>query len=245
MGLTNLRLVAAVVLAAGVIGVGAGEATYRTLAAGRPNADGDGAAAPSRADRRERVEVPSRRDGTLLVVGTEIKPGEDVPPDQAMVIKVGDEQVKCRRLKEGDMVEEGQLLARVDDTLAREEVATKKAAVDAAKAEWDASVKARDEAWERYMTCDRCYRGGIGTVSLEELRAAKLAYERYHFEEISKKTAITKAEAELRQAQTLLRMHEIHSPVGGVVRDIYRNRGEAVRALEPVVQIRIVDKGEE
>jgi multidrug efflux pump subunit AcrA (membrane-fusion protein) len=239
------RLAAAVLLAAGVIGVGAGGATYRPLAAGQANPDREETAAPNRPARRDRVEVPSQRDGVLLVIGTDIKPGQKVPPDQIVVVTVGDEETKYRRLREGDPVEEGQLLARVDDRLARAEVASKKAAVEAAKAEWEASVKIRDEASERYRTTSRRYEGGPGNVSVEEVRGAKLAYDRYVFEEIAKKAAIAKAEAELRQAQVVVRMHEIHSPVRGSVRDIYKNRGEAVKALEPVVQIRIVDKGGE
>jgi RNA polymerase sigma factor (sigma-70 family) len=242
MWLTKLKIAAAVLLAAGVIGVGAGGATYRTLAAGRPNADSEQAAAPNRSARRDRVEVPSRRDGVLLVIGTEIKDGEKVPTEQLIVVKVEGEEKKYRRLREGDTVEEGQLLARVDDALARDEVASKKTAVDVAKADWEASIRARDEALERYKTLNNLYNQPLGKpVSLEDLRGAKLTYDRYFFEEISKKAAIAKAEAELRQAQTVLRMHEIRSPVRGVLRDIYKNRGEAVKALEPVVQIRIAE----
>jgi RNA polymerase sigma factor (sigma-70 family) len=241
MWLTKLKIAAAVLLAAGMIGIGAGGATYRTLAAGGPNADAESAAA-NRSICRDRVEVPSQRDGVLLVIGTEIKPGEKVPPDQVVVVKIGDEQTKYRRLREGDRVEEGQLLARVDDALARDEAASKKAAVDAARAEWEASAKTRDEALERFKTLEKLLKGTApGTVSMEDVRAAKLTYDRYFYEEISKKAAIARAEAELRQAQTVLRMHEIRSPVRGVIRDIYKNRGEAVRALEPVVQIRITE----
>jgi multidrug efflux pump subunit AcrA (membrane-fusion protein) len=245
MVLTNLKVAAAVLLAAGVIGIGAEGATYRALAAGGANPNGEAAVAPNRSTCRDRVELPSQRDGVLLVIGTEIKPGEKVPPDQVVVVKVGDEQMKYRRLREGDTVEEGQLLARVDDALARDEAASKKAAVDAAKAEWEASIRTRDEALERYKTLDRIHHKPVGEdMVLDDLRGAKYTYDRYVFEEISKKAAIAKAEAELRQAQTVLRLHEIRSPARGVVRDIYKNRGEAVKALEPVVQIRIAEQGE-
>jgi RNA polymerase sigma factor (sigma-70 family) len=240
MWVTKLKIAVAMALAAGVIGIGAGGATYRTLAAGGPNADA-AAAVTNRAACRDRVEVPSQRDGVLLVIGTEIKPGDKVPPDQVVTVKIGDEQVKYRRLREGDMVEEGQLLARVDDALARDEAASKRAAVDAAKADWEASVKTRDEALERYKTLEKLLRGNApAQVSTEDVRGARLTYDRYFYEELSKKAAIARAEAELRQAQTVLRMHEIRSPARGVIRDIYRNRGEAVRALEPVVQIRVM-----
>jgi multidrug efflux pump subunit AcrA (membrane-fusion protein) len=238
---TKGKVAAAVLLAAGMTGVAAGGAADRTPVAGQANPDPRGAAAPYRPARSDRVDVPSQRDGILLVIGTDLKPGEKVPPDQVVVVKAGDEETKYRRLREGDTVEEGQLLARVDDTLARDEVAGRRAAVDAARADWQASVKTRDEAEERYTTISRRYHGGPGSVSLEDYRGAKLTYDRYVFEEVARKAAVAKAEAELRQAQTALRMHEIRSPVRGCVRDIYKNRGEAVRALEPVVQVRVAE----
>jgi RNA polymerase sigma factor (sigma-70 family) len=236
MGLSKLTM------AAGVIGSGAGGLTYQTLAAGRADADRE---TPHRSARSGRVTVPGRVDGVLLVIGTEIKEGEKVPPGLVVTIKVGGEEKKYRRLREGDRVEEGQLLARLDDMLARDEVTSKKAAVDAAKAEWEASIRTRDEAWQRYQTVEQVWRGNVkNTVSWEDVRGARLTYDRFFFEEIGKKAAIKKAGAELNQAENALKMYEIRSPMRGVVHDILKYRGEAVRALEPVVRLRIAD-GEE
>src|SRR5262249_38721991 len=65
----------------------------------------------------ERQEVPSQRDGVLLFVGTEVKPGEQVGPDRLIIVKRGDQETRYRRLKEGDTVEAGQLVALLDDRL--------------------------------------------------------------------------------------------------------------------------------
>src|SRR5262249_30233736 len=136
--LPKLKLAAAVVFVLGLLGTGVGLAVHQVLAApsaagGEDRAD-DLAVADARANKHL-LRVPSQHDGILLMVGTEIKDGEKVPEDQVVSVKIGGETRKYRKLREGDAVEEGQLLGLVDDTLAREELAIKKAKLDAAKAE--------------------------------------------------------------------------------------------------------------
>jgi RNA polymerase sigma factor (sigma-70 family) len=239
MVLTKVQMGVAALVLAGAVAVGGGGLIYRDLAGEPAKAAGAPAAAPADAnDGRQLVDVPSQVDGVLLFVGTEVKDGEKVPAGRLLKIKVGDEEKKVRRLRAGDTVEEGQLLARLEDPVARDLLAIKDQQVDSAKADWKASIKTRDEAEQRYRTMERQYNGGTArTVSLEDLRGAKLTWDRYFFEEISKKQAITEAELEARLARTRMKMHEIRSPVGGVITKFYKHRGEAVKAYEPVLQI--------
>src|SRR5581483_7622716 len=65
----------------------------------------------------------------------------------------------------------------------------------------------------------------------------KLNWEKAVYEAVGKREAVTLAERELSQAETFLRMHQIRSTTAGVVKIIYKQRGEAVKALEPVVQV--------
>ncbi len=241
----------------------------------------------------DKEDVPSQRDGVLLYVATEIKPGEVVPPDRLLPVtemfpyveikpdeKVPvEEQVKivdpdgdgkqtklCRRLGEtekvdanqviiatlqrqlkkldvGDEVHEGQLLAMVDPQLAVDDFYSKKTKVEAAKADWQASIKTRDEANQRYATMLRLRDGIVkNTVSEEDVRGAKLTYDRYYFEEIAKKEAIKQTGSDLNQALTVLKMHEIRSKVNGVVKSINKYRGEAVKAGEQVLVLHPHDR---
>src|SRR5579884_1672541 len=202
MRLMKARLAVVLLLVAGAVGTVGGD--QQTAGGGE----------------RHLIKVPSRCDGVLLVIGTEIKEGEKVPPDQVVTVKVGDEEKKYRRLRAGDAVEEGQLLARLDDRLAREELAEAKQKVVASQADWDAAKKTRDEAEQRYRTMERLIRGK-GDMSLEEVRAAKLTWDRYFYEEIARKAAVEVARLEGKLAQTRLQMYEIRSPVSGTVTKLY------------------------
>jgi multidrug efflux pump subunit AcrA (membrane-fusion protein) len=223
----RFKIVAALLLA---VGAGGG-LVYHGLAAepGKAAAD-DGS--------RRLVNVPSRVEGVLEVIGTAVKEGEKVPAGRLVTLKVGDEEKKYRRLRVGDEVEAGQLLARLEDRVGRDVLAIARQKVIAAEADWKAAVKTRDEAHQRYLTLERVFNGQApGVRSMEDLRAAKLTWDRYTEEEVSKKAGIETARLEEKLAQTRLEMYEIRSPARGIITKINKQPGEAVRAFEPVLQI--------
>src|SRR5262249_14510822 len=135
MTLSKLKLVGIVVLALGSACWGAGSLVYRALANERPASAAQapeparpGAAAPviqespkpptPQEPARNTVEVPSQRDGVLAVAGKWVKTGTGA-------------EAKYARWKVGDKVEERELLARLDDRLARDDVAIAQAKVNA------------------------------------------------------------------------------------------------------------------
>lgn len=187
----------------------------------------------------EKVDVPSQRDGVILFIGTDVKPGETIPPDRVVTDQQGKVIPGIRRLKEDDVVQAGQLLARLDDRVARDEWAIKKGKVVMAEADLSASEKARDEARSRYNIGIRLRSNKA--ISEEELREREFAKDKYYFEYLSKKEAVALAQLEVNQAQTLLGQHEMRSSVTGVIKAIYKNPGEAVKSApsyEPVFLIR-------
>jgi multidrug efflux pump subunit AcrA (membrane-fusion protein) len=70
------------------------------------------------------------------------------------------------------------------------------------------------------------------------MRGAKLTWERYIEDENAKLHAIGVAKQELLQAQVILTLYEIRSPVSGVIGAILKKEGEAVKELEGVFRIR-------
>ena len=62
----------------------------------------------------DRIEVPSQREGVLLVIGTQLDEPwpwqleEKVPADRLVIVKYGNVEKRYRRLKEGDIVKAGQ-----------------------------------------------------------------------------------------------------------------------------------------
>jgi len=191
-------------------------------------------------------DVPSQRDGVLDFIGVELKEGEQPRPgEEVYEVKVDNTTKHYRLLKEGDRVEAGQLLAQVDDTLARADAAIKQAKLEAARADKDASDKTRDEAEQRYYTQQKLYNNNVrGSTSLEDLRGAKLTWDKYKSEAISKQEAIKVSQQELHQALKIVEMHQIKSKISGIVKIIYKHCGEAVRNAgpqDPVLQIQNFD----
>jgi multidrug efflux pump subunit AcrA (membrane-fusion protein) len=262
MFISKLTGVTTIILAIAVAGSGAGLWTYHALAAERrdnkdkkaaqPEVKGEqrdskdkNAAAPTAEPSEEPqpfIRVPGQRDGIIVLIGTEIKEGEKVPLQQTVTVKIGDEVNKYRRLKKGDKVEEGQLLARLDDDLANADVAIQAAKLANAQADKVLSEKTRDEAYQRYVTQKNLLgpkKGGNLATTLEDFRGAELIYHKYVQETHSKEQAIEIAKQELNKARKILEMYEIRSPSRGVIKAIYKRPGEAVKALETVFLIQV------
>ena len=247
MMISKLRLAVVLLLALGGRGAGALAYRQRAVAVAEPPQVQTPALAlrdkgePQKAadkgeDERERLyEVASTHEGIVLVVGTEIKEGEKLPPDRIVTVKVAGEVMRYRRLRKGDAVEEEQLLARLDDRVAREEVSVAEAKFRAAKADLTSSEKTRDEANHRWRQHRKL------PASEEDVRGAELIYYRYRYEAESKVEAVNVAGGELNVARTKLDLYHIRSPVRGVITRIYKHRGEGVKALESVLQIRTAE----
>jgi WD40 repeat protein len=189
----------------------------------------------------DRQEVPSQRDGVLLFIGTAVKPGENVPEDHLIRIKEGDQVKTYRRLQVGDVVAEGELVAMLDNRLARDDYLSKQAHVKAAEEDLKASIATREEAKSRYDRLFALRQRNPGAVSQEELSGAKLTWDRYVYEALAKQQAVVVAEREANQAKTVLDMHDIKSSIPGRIQQIYKHKGEAVKALDPILQIQSMD----
>lgn len=213
----------------------------RDLAAGPPTVGALGAAPIVIPDCRltvfEKQEVPSRRSGTLLVLGTEIATGEQVPSDRLLVVRVGQEEQKYRRLREGDPVQAGQLLGLLDDELTRHEHGIKTARLAASRAELETASRTREEAHRRYETQLSLQKQGKGIIADEDVRASKLTWERAYFDELSHRQAVAVAALEVSQLETVQRMHEVRASIAGVIKAIHKRPGEAVRESETLLDI--------
>jgi multidrug resistance efflux pump len=190
------------------------------------------------AGRGENIrDLRTPREGVLTLVGTEIKNGEAVPADRVVIMGTGAAAKRYRPLRDGDAVAEGQLLARLDDRLARGEIAVAEAQIVASKAEASAARQAREEAERRVASMQESMRRIPGSVSKDDYEGAKLTAKRYFEEEIARNSAVHLNTAKRDQATNLLQTYEMHSPVRGVVRELLRFPGEAVRAGDPVLRI--------
>jgi RNA polymerase sigma factor (sigma-70 family) len=137
------------------------------------------------------------------------------------------------RWKQGDRVTAGQILARLDNRLARESVEIKKAKLEQTEADLQASERTCAQA-RKVFEHQAQQRDAVPQASAD---AAELTYQRYAAEVIRNRAAIAIARAELRQAQTVLETHVILSPVTGVIRRIDRRPGEFVKQGQTIVVV--------
>jgi Anaphase-promoting complex subunit 4 WD40 domain len=189
------------------------------------------------------IDVSAGRAGVLLFLGRETSPDEPLPAN-AFRIAVDHHQRWFVPLREGDLVQAGQLLGRTEDSLARQDVRLHESRLDAAKAELAAAEQVREETDRRYQTQAQLYEHtGTPATSKEELRGAWLTYQRARADAESKAAAVQVAEAERDQAAAVLAQCDIRSPITGVVKEIYRHPGETAQGEQPgVLQVQNYDR---
>jgi multidrug efflux pump subunit AcrA (membrane-fusion protein) len=191
------------------------------------------------------VRIPSQHDGVVKFIGTEVAKGDKTPESRQFKFIDGNTERRFRRLKVGEMVDKGQLLAMIDDTLPRSELAIKHAKLRAAEADKTSSEKTREEARERWNIQKRMYQSPIRDMSLDDVRGAELTYNRYVHETIGKEQAVKVAEEELAQAKKVLDCYQIRSPSRGTIWRLHKHDGEAVRYLETMVTLKLIPEAEE
>ena len=147
------------------------------------------------------------------------------------------EQKIFRKLSEGEWVKKGQLLALVDPTVQVNDVSSKVAKMVTAEADYRAAIKTKEEAIRRAASAEFLCQKGKGYISEDDYQAALLNRDRYIEEEKAKDAARQVASEELSAALTVLKLHEIRASIPGIIKVIYNHHGEAVKNLDPIMQI--------
>jgi multidrug efflux pump subunit AcrA (membrane-fusion protein) len=183
-------------------------------------------------------EAPADENSVVLAQATNNpkakKSIEVVSPQNGILLAVGE---KDKKLKAGDRVEAGQVIARLDDRLSQIDLERARCKVRVAQLELEASKKVLAEAETRYELLLRLTKVRNMDIGQEEIRGKKLAVERFQLEVNIKKEVVNLALFDVRTAETVLDMHVIRSPVRGVIRTIYKKTGEGIKSLEPILEI--------
>jgi macrolide-specific efflux system membrane fusion protein len=137
------------------------------------------------------------------------------------------------RLKVGDTVKAGDLLVQLENRLAEQDLLMKEAKLKIAAAELEGARAIVEEARTRWQI----NQGLVGCVAKEEVALTKVTYQKYYHEAIIKEQAVNLVKTEVQRARVILDLYQLRSPVNGVVRAIYKTRGEGVQALESVLLI--------
>jgi hypothetical protein len=185
---------------------------------------------------RDLIAVPAQREGVIAFVGRQIRDGEK-PEGRAFPVVIDGKPQPFTRLREGDRVQKGELLVRINDELARAEVDIKQAKVVAAEADLRAVEATSEEAKRRYEALREALRRIPGSVSEDELAGARLTAVRYAEEVKSKMAAVVVLRKEVELATVVLRLYEVRAPVTGTIKAVLKNAGEGVRQLDAVLHL--------
>lgn len=197
------------------------------------------------------VEVPSRIDGILLFVGDEIPEGTSAVAGVAPLlgepflykeIVQGEQNLVTfyRPLDEESTVSAQRVIAKIDPAKVLNEVAIRKAKVQASKAEYESSIKLFQEAQARLERAERLRGSGGKIISEEEYQEKRLSRDKSEQDMYAKKEAVKVTTKEQYAAEIDLKEHTIRNELPfrfSKIKTIYHKGEEAVKKLEPVLQM--------
>jgi WD40 repeat protein/biotin carboxyl carrier protein len=178
--------------------------------------------------------VPSKNDGKLVDYCTNFDPTREKVPESQIVVhpRTG---VKYRRLKVGEQVQSGQLIAIMDDAVpfANYAIAEAKLKANIEKAEADKQIEKVAE--EEY----KMVKGLVESKSapLSELRRNQAQWDRAKADYAEAVGLIGQSTEEKNKADITLKEHEIKSDIAGEFKRLYRRAGESIKAYDPVAEI--------
>lgn len=163
-----------------------------------------------------------------------IRLSDSLAPRTTVVIR---QKIRFRKLEVGDRVNKGQLLGVINPALAMEELFIRQAGVEVADREIKQSVALFEEYTRRAAAMKTLIGKGKGYVTDDEYGATVATATKYREEGEAKKAGLLKAQRELSQALTTLKQYMIRASIDGVIKNTYKQAGESVKNLEPVLQI--------
>jgi multidrug efflux pump subunit AcrA (membrane-fusion protein) len=159
------------------------------------------------------------------------------------------------QVTEGQMVEEGELLAQIDDTEARlaEEQAVLEVQIARANATNDVnlrfarkSVDVAQAELQRAEQSNQSFAKSVSDSEMDRLRLvverSVLAVEQSQHEQTIAGLTLQARESLVRSAQEKVQRHKLVAPFSGIVVQIKRNHGEWVTPGEAVVRILRIDR---
>ncbi len=141
-----------------------------------------------------------------------------------------------RRLYEGQVVKQGQMLGMVDPPEALGTVLEKIAKIAAAEAEFDAAKYGEKEGLSRYERARAL--NSRGAMTAEDLGAALLTWQKLVSESVNAREKVKLTEIEKDQADVKLSMHELRAVLPYktyTIKTIHRTAGTYLKQLDPVV----------
>jgi WD40 repeat protein len=202
----------------------------------------------------DRPDVAAQIPGQVMFVGTEIPEGAAqvagiaafmAEPFDYTKVNYGEREILklYRRLFENQIVHEDQMLALVDISKSLGDLDTKRGKTKAAEFDAKGAKAIAKEAENKLRAADQAF--SKRAISEEDWRSAGLTKEKMYYDSVAKDEAWNLARIEENVSRIIYKQHEIRNKIPAktsIIHKIYRQRSEAVKELEPVLQLYRLDR---
>lgn len=225
MVVSKIKVAAVLLLIVAAFGVGIGTFSVAAYGGGQSEVDGNEALAGATPNQQVAADKKPRDK-------------EDRPKQKSVIIssEVAGRIVELS-VKQGDKVRAGDVLVRLDDRQTKLDLDLKRARLQAALAEIQASYGILQEATVRAEAAKKLL--DRAAISKEEYSTTILIRERYQLELAAKKAAAKIAEIEVENAQLVLSSHSIVSPADGTIHAVLKAKGELIKERQPLLEIKV------
>jgi multidrug resistance efflux pump len=162
-------------------------------------------------------------------------PASDQEPSVVKVASAVEGIVIKATVKPGDVVKSGDVLLKLDDSLALADVAKAKAQVKAATQQFEAAEKAAQAAKLAWSLAKQDSSESAGNPGPADIK--RLLYEKYAHEAGARFEAVIAAKAELLRTEILLAKCQVKAPAEGQVLKVHKHKGEGVQEMQAVVEL--------
>ncbi|MBX9623484.1 MAG: HlyD family efflux transporter periplasmic adaptor subunit [Gemmataceae bacterium] len=146
---------------------------------------------------------------------------------------------KYRLLKDGDRVQAGQVIGRLDDQVVTTQIKAAVSTKAAAKNILEAAAEGVKLTRDKLRLSENVL--GKGASALADLLQDRITLTRFIENQANAEQSIVKAEADYDQANVMLGKHRIKSSVNGFVRSIAKRPGETVKAGDKILEVQATD----
>src|SRR5262245_36661160 len=193
---------------------------------------------------RDKSEVSATVDGRVVFVGSA------VPGAEAMRLRDNEvwssprdlnvEKIWYRRLIPGRWVKAGEPIVFLDDDQAYIDLT-------GAKAKYEAAVKVAEAYADTLTSLTKILdqeADGVRrqVVPLQEFYSQQATQARYRAELTEREGAVKTSKADVDKAQTILDRHTVKAPITGEVQVVHKQKGDGVKAQEPILVIHNFDR---
>lgn len=187
----------------------------------------------------QRQQVAAEVDGKIDLLA--VRDDTIDPNDPLCVYHPRDvnKQVKYRKLREGQTITAGQMIAMLDDQIVQTKMESALASKVAAERVKEAAELGLKYSREKLALTLRASKDGGGSPA--ELLQDQITVTRFEENFANAVQSITKADSEYKEASVMFKKHRIASVVTGVVRSIAHFPGDFVKAGEKILEVQSTD----